>query len=168
MGRGNYTEVVVFALKVPSLRTLACRMIRPTRRTIVLNRFSILMSAERSGLGSRAVKVKTPRDRWRKSTRGLRAEPKWRLCIGLRDLNSLIAINCSPGALKADAASCDGDSNYHHCHPRSGNICLGNPASPHLTAIELLIFPQNALILLVGETGTLCEWCITGPRISGI
>jgi hypothetical protein len=33
---------------------------------------------------------------------------------------------------------------------------------------ELLIFPQNALILLVGETGTLCEWCITGPRISGI
>jgi hypothetical protein len=36
-----------------------------------------------------------------------------------------------------------------------------------MAAIELLIFPQNALIWFVRETWTLCEWCMIGSRISG-
>ena len=46
--RKNYTEVAVFGFYVPSLWTLACRMIRPTRRTAVLSRFSALISTELS------------------------------------------------------------------------------------------------------------------------
>lgn len=40
--RKNYTEVVVFCFYVPTLRTLACRMIG--RRTAALNQFPALIS----------------------------------------------------------------------------------------------------------------------------
>jgi len=68
-------------------------------------------------------------------------------CSLVRDLNSLIAINRAS------------------CNLGPGSRVDNRPAR---AAIELLIFLQNALILFVRKTGTLCEWCITGPRISGI